>query len=119
MHVMLQNMHQQMGIKASEQHIFEKYNKQLVDLMKQELSRAKMESDFLVSYNRNFTEQEFADMLAFYKTEFGQSLLKNMPIVMQESMQLSQSSMLALMPKIEEIAKTSTLTLRQLEANSP
>ncbi len=54
---------------------------------------------------KELTEQEIDDMLAFYSTETGKSLLQKMPAVMQESMQMSQILVQAALPKIEALAK--------------
>ena len=55
-------------------------------------------------YDKQFTEQEISDMLAFYKTESGQAILKKMPQVMQASMQMSQALVQDAMPEIQAIA---------------
>lgn len=63
-----------------------------------------MEPEILKIYDKHFTEKEVDDMLAFYRTETGKSILKKMPDVMQESMMISQSFVQVLLPKLKEAA---------------
>jgi len=37
-------------------------------------------------YDRNFSQKDINDMLAFYRSDLGQRMLAKMPVVMQESM---------------------------------
>ncbi|MCQ8890052.1 DUF2059 domain-containing protein [Pseudoalteromonas carrageenovora] len=101
---MMKNMSAQMGVKPSEQAIFDKYYADMTNVLKSEMSWEKMQPMMVNVYDKHFKEQEIADMLAFYKTETGQKILKKMPIVMQESMQMSQSLIQDAMPKIQDIA---------------
>ncbi|RTL35670.1 MAG: DUF2059 domain-containing protein [Candidatus Melainabacteria bacterium] len=43
----------------------------------------------LVVYDKNFTDAELKDIIAFYKTPTGQKSLKQMPEVMRESMEMT------------------------------
>jgi hypothetical protein len=42
-------------------------------------------------YDRNFTDEEIAGMLAFYSSPVGQKVLAKLPVVLQESMQVGQT----------------------------
>jgi len=42
-------------------------------------------------YDRNFTDEEIAGMLAFYSSPVGQKVLAKLPVVLQESMQVGQA----------------------------
>lgn len=101
---MMKNMSSQMGVTAEEQEVFDKYYESMTVVLRQEMSWAKMEPAVIKIYNENFSEQEITDMLAFYKTDTGKSILKKMPKVSQESMMLGQSLAQAAMPKIKEVA---------------
>ncbi len=76
----------------------------MTNVLKTEMSWKKMQPMMVNVYDKHFNEQEIADMLAFYKTETGQKILQKMPVVMQESMQMSQSLVQDAMPKIQQIA---------------
>lgn len=45
----------------------------------------------LVVYDKNFTDAELKDIIAFYKTPTGQKSLKQMPEVMRESMDMTST----------------------------
>ncbi|MBB1338587.1 DUF2059 domain-containing protein [Pseudoalteromonas sp. SR44-2] len=101
---MMKGMSDQMGVKPSEQAIFDKYYGDMTTVLKTEMSWAKMQPMMVNVYDKHFSEQEIADMLAFYKTDTGQKILEKMPVVMQESMQMSQGLIQDAMPKIQAIA---------------
>ncbi|MBH0027575.1 DUF2059 domain-containing protein [Pseudoalteromonas sp. SWN29] len=102
---MMKGMSDQMGVKPSEQPTFDKYYADMTAVLKTQMSWAKMQPMMVNVYDKHFNEQEIADMLAFYKTDTGQKILAKMPVVMQESMQMSQSLMQDAMPKIQALAQ--------------
>ncbi|WP_428243445.1 DUF2059 domain-containing protein [Gynuella sp.] len=105
MEPMLQNVSKELDIKPSEQPLFDQYYKDVVAIMKADFSWEKMQPGMIDLYSRQFSEQEIDDMLAFYKTETGQAVLKKMPQLMQASMQLSQTLMQSAMPKMQARVK--------------
>ncbi len=102
---MFKGMAAQLKIKESEQHVFDKFMKKMFSAMKAEMSWEKMKEPVIEIYMRNYTKQEISEILAFYKTETGKSLVKKMPIVMRESMQVSQSMFMEFMPTIQQLAQ--------------
>ena len=115
---MMKGMSDQMGVKPSEQAIFDKYYSDMTTVLKTEMSWAKMQPMMVNVYDKHFSEQEVADMLAFYKTDTGQKILEKMPVVMQESMQMSQSLMKDAMPKIQTLAQQLSDELEQSRSES-
>ncbi|MBB1277782.1 MULTISPECIES: DUF2059 domain-containing protein [Pseudoalteromonas] len=115
---MMKGMSDQMGVKPSEQAIFDKYYGDMTTVLKTEMSWAKMQPMMVNVYDKHFSEQEIADMLAFYKTDTGQKILEKMPVVMQESMQMSQSLMKDAMPKIQTLAQQLSDELEQSRSES-
>ena len=75
-----------------------------------------MEPEFVTLYTQNFTEEEIDGMVAFYKSPTGQSVLNKMPQLMTAAMQLTQSRMVDIQPKLK--ALTEDLT-KQLEEATP
>ncbi|MDO6424897.1 DUF2059 domain-containing protein [Saccharophagus degradans] len=102
---MMKNMSTELGVKPSEQALFDTYYEKMMGVMREEMSWKKMEPMIVDIYAKNFSDKEVSDMLAFYKTETGQSLIKKMPAVMQESMQMSQGFAQSAIPRIQAIAK--------------
>jgi uncharacterized protein len=101
---MFVGMGQQMGIKTSEQDIFDNYMKKVTASMKEMMSWEKMKAPMTDIYLTSYTEKEIQDMLDFYRSETGRSLIKKMPQVMSESMMLSQEMMKGFMPKVQELS---------------
>ena len=50
----------------------------------------KMIELYIPIYDKHYTEKEIKDMIAFYKTETGRSMVKKMPALLQESMGVGQ-----------------------------
>lgn len=101
---MLQGMGEQLGVQPDEKPIFDSHNAKMVALMRKEMSWEKMKEPMTDIYMKNFTEEEVQGMLTFYKSDIGKATLKKLPIVMQQSMQISQNLMQALMPEIQRMA---------------
>ena len=53
-------------------------------------------------YAANLTDEEVTASIAFYKTPVGQSLLKKMPAMMQQSMQAGQAIIAAHIPELQQ-----------------
>ena len=118
MESMMQGLSKQMNIKPSEQPIFDKYYQEMTLVMREEMSWSTMQPLVLDIYDRNFTEQEIDDMLAFYRTPTGQSLLKKMPNIMQESMVMSQQLMKGTLPKIQALSMQLAEELKDARAQN-
>ncbi len=92
-----------------------KYTDQLTQLMQAELSWEKLEQPTLDLYVKHFTVAELEGMVNYYRTDVGQSMLKKMPVVMGESMQLVQPMMEELMPKMQAIIGEMTTEIMKQE----
>lgn len=102
---MMQGMGREMGIKPEDQPLFDKYTAKMTAVMKAEVSWQKMKEPMIAVYQNYFTTQELADMLAFYKSASGQSMLKKMPEVMKASMVVSQDMMKSVIPQIQQLSQ--------------
>jgi len=101
---MIMGLEQHLGVKPSEKAIFNEHSNKTTQIIKQEMSWEKMKGPMIDIYMKHYTESEIADMVAFYKTETGQSMIKKMPIVMNDTMMMSQSLMKDMMPKIQQLS---------------
>ena len=113
----MHNMSIDMGITEDEKPIFDKYFSKLTLVMREKMSWEEMEPEVINIYERHFTNKEISDMLAFYKTESGKSLITKMPVVMQESMQMSQQFAQNILPEIQEIALELEKELKEIRIN--
>ena len=103
------------GMSTNEYEIVEKYNAKLTQLMKDEMGWEEMKKELRVVYEQNFTSNEIRQMLAFYKSPVGQSVLEKMPVVAQESMQIGQQMAMKAMPKVNALMEQMTRELEQVE----
>lgn len=102
---MLEGLAAQLEISVEEQPIFDKYIVKVNASVKEQISWEKMKDPMIDLYMKHYTEKEIKDILAFYKTDTGKSLVKKMPVVMQDSIQLSQSMFKMTLPRIQELAE--------------
>ena len=56
-------------------------------------------------YLKIYTEKEIDDMLIFYRSETGRSMIEKMPAVLSESVIISQEMMQSFMPKVMEFSQ--------------
>lgn len=83
--------------------ITEKYLEKLFDLMEEELSWEKLKDDYIRIYSAVYTEEEIRELIEFYRSPVGQKTVEQMPVLMEESMAISQKYLLNLMPRIQEL----------------
>lgn len=102
---MMQGMGREMGITPEDQPLFDKYSAKMTAIMRSEVSWQKMKEPIIAVYQNYFTTQELADMLAFYKSPSGQSMLKKMPEVMKASMVVSQDMMKTVIPQLQQLSQ--------------
>jgi len=101
---MTQGMAQQLKVKPEEQAIFKKFNDKMFAAMKEEMNWQKMKTPTIEIYAKHFSEKEISDMIAFYKTESGKSMLKKLPAVMTDSMMMAQNMMKGFIPKMQKMS---------------
>ncbi|HJU07800.1 MAG TPA: DUF2059 domain-containing protein [Rhodanobacteraceae bacterium] len=100
-------------VDAGEQKILDAEISKLNDLLMQQMSWDKMEPMYINLYRETFTQKEIDDMLAFYRTPSGQSMISKMPVLMAHLMQMVQGMMVTLMPQVQKINQD---TIGALEA---
>ncbi len=114
MEVYLQDMSKEMGVQPSEQIVFDEYHSKMIALLHERLGWKQIGPAFNDIYMRNFSEKEIHDMVLFYETETGKSTVEKMPLVMQESMQITQTAVAELLPEIKKIAEELRMDLTKM-----
>jgi hypothetical protein len=74
----------------------------------------KLEPIYIKLYTDTFSQSDIDGILKFYKTPAGSALLKKMPLLMQNLMQLMTAQMQELLPKLRPLVED--YTNRILEA---
>jgi hypothetical protein len=81
--------------------IMDRFAQRMSELMRNELSWAKMEPVQIRIYRESFEQAEIDGLIEFYRGPIGQSFLSKMPLVTQKVMAEMQIYMQQMMPKIE------------------
>jgi len=117
--IMLQSALQTVGhpLDAQEQQILSRNMDKLVSVMQAQFTWSKLEPAMTDIYRSNFSQKEVDDMLAFYKTPTGQSLISKMPIVMQQSMRMGQEQMKGALPQLQQINQQMAQEFKDYEAS--
>ena len=72
----------------------------MMDMIATEMSWEKVKADYVALYADTFTADELEELLAFYRSAAGKSFVAKQPLLTRKSVEMSQKSMLRLMPKI-------------------
>lgn len=75
----------------------------IFDMIAKQLDWASVRKDYVALYASTFTEGELQGIIDFYKSEAGQAFVKKQPELMKKSMDLTQSKMAEIMPKIQQL----------------
>jgi len=77
--------------------------KQVFALIESNLSWKSMEPAYADIYDKNFTEAQIDDILAFYKSPTGAVMLQKMPELATAGMQIAQERMQTLQPQLKAL----------------
>ena len=99
---------QQLDVPQEQTPLIEEYFDKIFNVMKEEMAWDNIKDDFIQLYMSVYTEAEINELIAFYESPVGQKTLEKMPLIMQESMAISQKYTMKMMPKILEIAEEMT-----------
>jgi hypothetical protein len=102
--LMFQGMSKQMNISGDEQVYFESYMKKVHTLLNEKMNWNTFKEPMINIYSRHFTEKEVQGLITFYRSDIGRSMTKKMPLVMQDSMIISQQLMKDFMPEVQSLA---------------
>ncbi len=93
----------QMNVPQDQSPIIEKYFGKMIDVMKTEMSWDKMKDDYIQLYMSVYTEEEIQGLITFYESPVGQKMIEKMPLLMEQSMVISQKYTQNLLPQIQKI----------------
>jgi uncharacterized protein len=97
---------------ARQQQIIDDMRSQIVRALRDTLSWQKLEPLFLDIYRRNFTQQEVNDMLTFYRTPTGRSVVDKLPTTMQQAGQAIQGMLPGLVQQLQQIENDTKTRLK-------
>lgn len=88
----------------------------VAELISKALDWPAVEKDMVQVYRDNFTEEEVAGQIVFYRSPVGQSVLNKMPAVMQQSTALAMRRMQTVLPQMKSVIEKA-LAEAKVEAN--
>ena len=112
-----QSLKQSLGDKPlneEQQKLAAEMRAKIVELMHTVMDWDKLEPTYIKLYTETFSQSDIDGILKFYKTPAGGALLKKMPLLMQNIMQMVTAQMQELMPKLRPLVED--YTNRILEA---
>lgn len=101
------------NITPDQQRIIDDMRVKLVALFQEEMTWETLEPDVVNMYKKTFTQGEIDGIIEFYKSPAGKAVIAKMPVVMQNNMQLVQSRMKVLLPKMQQLQQR---TFEKLQA---
>ncbi|MCF6175379.1 MAG: DUF2059 domain-containing protein [Victivallaceae bacterium] len=72
------------------------------ELVMKEFSWNKFQDDFAKIYAEVFSVKELEGLIAFYKSDLGQTVINKMPLIQQKLMPLIQKKVMQLIPKLKK-----------------
>jgi hypothetical protein len=81
----------------------EAFQTRLTDLVTNAMSWKSLEPDFTKIYMDNYTEDELDAIVTFYKSPAGISMVAKTPVLMQQSMAVSQSRVQQMLPQLQQL----------------
>jgi len=98
-----------------EEQILSKMNKKIIAEILSTINWQTLEPNYIEIYKKNFTEEQLKQIILFYKTEAGKSLINKMPNVIQESMHQAQALVPKMTESIQKILKETDLELSKIK----
>ena len=80
----------------------------MTTLLSDKMNWSKLKPAVTKLYTDNFTEDELAAMVAFYKSPAGQAVLTKLPMGMADSVKIAQQKMDELRPEVSRLAREIT-----------
>ncbi len=102
---MMNNMTQEIlkgkSISPEQQKALDVFRTKVVKIQKDEISWETVEPKITEIYQNTLTQDDVNGIIAFYQTPAGQSFVKKMPEIMQQTMMMMQTTMVPMLKKIE------------------
>lgn len=92
-------------INAAQQKALDKFQEKIIGIQKEELNWDKMEPLFIEIYGNALTQEDVDGMIVFYKSPAGQSFIKKMPEIMQQTMISMQKMMVPFIEKMKLVSQ--------------
>lgn len=116
MHSVMEKSLEGKPVTPAQQEAINRMQSKVLAVLREEMNWAKLEPVLLGIYRQSLTQEEVDGALTFYRSEVGRSVTQKMPLIMQNSMQAMQNSMLSMMPRLAKIQEELQAELKALPA---
>jgi len=89
------------SLSEEQKRVMDRVPQRMSEVLRSELSWAKMEPIQLSFYRDTFEQSEIDGLIDFYKSPTGQAFVNKMPVVTQKAMSAMQTHMQQVMPRIK------------------
>ncbi|HUA63282.1 MAG TPA: DUF2059 domain-containing protein [Verrucomicrobiae bacterium] len=79
------------------------FQDKLMTLVTDAIAWEKIKPDYIRIYSEAFTEKELDDLIGFYKSPTGQSMVSKMPQIIAKSGEVGQQKMMAIIPQLQKL----------------
>ena len=98
----LQQMSTQLQIPESEKRVMDNFVSDVSKLIREDASWDEIKKPIFEIYQRHFDVNEVVDLTAFYDTDSGKAMVKNMPDLLKDTIEVSQEMMDIIRPVLEQ-----------------
>jgi hypothetical protein len=97
---------------VKQQQIMDDMRARMIGVFKESFSWEKIEPMMTDIYRKDFTQREVDDMLKFYRSPTGHSVVDKLPLAMQQAGQAVQSMLPPMIEKLQQIQKDGAAQLK-------
>jgi len=115
MNNMMQDMLKGKSVTPEQQKALDAFRAKVLKIQKDEINWESLQPKISEIYQNSLSQEDVDGIIAFYQTPAGQSFIKKMPQVMQQTMQMMQTMMVPMMKKIEAAGVELKLDLQRIE----
>lgn len=103
-------------VSTAQQAILDDMQKEMIALMKEEMTWESYEPMMLDIYQKSFTENEVQGMLEFYRSPAGRAVTAKMPLVMQATVEAMQVKLVPFQLKLRALQEETLAKLKEAAA---
>jgi len=116
---MMKSMSQQVTkgapVTPEQQKVQDAFREKIIAIYKQEMTWEKLEPMFIQIYSDTLSQDDVDGMIAFFQSTSGQSYVRKMPAIMQQTMGAMQKLMGPMMVKLQQAGKEMAEEMKKLE----
>jgi len=106
------------GLNPEQIGVYEEMGQQMAEVYQETIAWDVIKPAVIEIFQQNFTAEEVEGISAFYQTPAGIALNEKMPIAIGETMQLFESLVVGMTPKIQELEARAKARVDELQADS-